>query len=663
MAEVLSFAGDHAGDHVDALEIGTTDELGFVKGDFTVEAWVQLGVEQVDDPAHLDLAILGTDFDAPDGLVHRSLHLVTRNRFPYFGFWGADTHGSRQLRVGRWYHVAARYAGGTQTLFVNGRPDAFNTELPPFVGAGKTVRVGVASGRRDFSWDTSTDSFVGRISEVRIWARGVGDDQIARRWSVRLTGDEDGLVAYYPLDEGRGAPRNRVDGRRATVVGSPSWGADAAFPVVGSEAAPAWWFDGRSSGIQVDGSRGVLQDPSHPFAVEAWVRPTQRQVEIWRNPVVGQHGPATGWELRGGTAGATMMVTVGRRHIEAVSEQPLVADTWQHVLGAFDGRTVAVYVNGFRAAEVPAAGPLTPFNGPIGIGANRPFGRHYEGSIAGVRIWSGERLDLEQIRSRIFDRADTNDPTLRASYPLVGSEPIAPPLDATAVTTVKVVPPPIVGAPDAMVIIEEPAAAAPTTPTVPTLVQLQRELDRLRADNARLEQARARLEHMVAERDELVEQLRSVGNLATNETTFDVFLQGMQERIQTARTNLAAEGGPYRLGRVTVQAKVLPGAKGDSIIFPKPGEVDGSALSTFEFEFDPTPAPESAPTVVAVPDVLGYTEAKARRVLTAAGFSAEVNYEAVSNAGDVDRVVSQHPAGSQQAEPASGVMIFIGKAS
>ena len=51
---------------------------------------------------------------------------------------------------------------------------------------------------------TSEYFYNGIISEVRIWNRALTEEEIKDRINKKLTGEEEGLVAYYPMAEGEG---------------------------------------------------------------------------------------------------------------------------------------------------------------------------------------------------------------------------------------------------------------------------------------------------------------------------------------------------------------------------------------------------------------------------------------------------------------------------
>ena len=62
-----------------------------------------------------------------------------------------------------------------------------------------------------YTTDTSKPQFQGYLDEIRIFSRSLSDDEIIRNADHTLAGNEDGLVAYIPLDEGIQALRKAYD--------------------------------------------------------------------------------------------------------------------------------------------------------------------------------------------------------------------------------------------------------------------------------------------------------------------------------------------------------------------------------------------------------------------------------------------------------------------
>jgi len=106
--------------------------------------------------------------------------------------------------VNVWTHVAVTYNAATNTmrLYKNGVQVAVNTSSP--ANSGGITAIGKHYG--------GGCNFHGQIDEVRIWnyARSAAD--LAANMGTTLNGNESGLTAYYPMEEGSGSGTADVTG-------------------------------------------------------------------------------------------------------------------------------------------------------------------------------------------------------------------------------------------------------------------------------------------------------------------------------------------------------------------------------------------------------------------------------------------------------------------
>ncbi len=116
----------------------------------------------------------------------------------------------------RWVHFAIVHDGSTQTVFVNGEQTASvtqNLEMSP----DGTFKIG---GRNSAKY-----TLHGLVDNIRIWDRARSQKEIETLRKARLSGDEPGLVGYWPLDEGSGGTvRNVVGTEKGQLHGDPEWG-------------------------------------------------------------------------------------------------------------------------------------------------------------------------------------------------------------------------------------------------------------------------------------------------------------------------------------------------------------------------------------------------------------------------------------------------------
>jgi hypothetical protein len=159
-------------------------------------------------------------------------------------------------------------------------------------------------------------------------------------------------------------------------------GADGAKVNVGCArdgSASAGSFDG---GARVD----VPDRPAFHFAtamtMAAWVKPSQLA------------GPQTLFNKWYGPDSYMLLLQDGNYYFGILLSDgtpldiylPAVANRWAHVVGVFDGVSMAVYVDGYQASR-PARGTLTDSARPIEMGSH-PIWNGYSGLIYEARLYN-----------------------------------------------------------------------------------------------------------------------------------------------------------------------------------------------------------------------------------------------------------------------------------
>lgn len=133
--------------------------------DFTVAAWIKIKAYL---PNKSDYCILGTKNNS----YQQGIHLLIRDRKPYFGFYNNDLQGKTIIEAGQWYYMVWRYnkLSGEQAIFVNGKLDSRSLGHPAYKGRDN-LYIGVAG----FSWSSNMN---GAIDNLSIWSRALGEDEI-----------------------------------------------------------------------------------------------------------------------------------------------------------------------------------------------------------------------------------------------------------------------------------------------------------------------------------------------------------------------------------------------------------------------------------------------------------------------------------------------------
>ena len=102
-----------------------------------------------------------------------------------------------ELEAG-WHHFATVFDGNSQTLFIDGKKETSLENCPS--GCSLLEGAGFYLGAQD----SNADFFLGRMDEVRVWDSAKIDKYIEQSYSRKIPTNEEGLIAYWNMDEGLG---------------------------------------------------------------------------------------------------------------------------------------------------------------------------------------------------------------------------------------------------------------------------------------------------------------------------------------------------------------------------------------------------------------------------------------------------------------------------
>lgn len=133
--------------------------------DFSVAAWIKIKEFL---PDKRDYCVIGTMSNS----YQQGIHLLIRNRKPYFGFYNNDLQGKTVLEAGVWYHLVWRYnkLNGEQAIYLNGKLDSRSLGHPAYKGRGN-LYIGIAGFNK-------TSNMNGAIDNLSIWSRPLGEEEI-----------------------------------------------------------------------------------------------------------------------------------------------------------------------------------------------------------------------------------------------------------------------------------------------------------------------------------------------------------------------------------------------------------------------------------------------------------------------------------------------------
>ncbi|MCL4706969.1 hypothetical protein KJ068_17510 [bacterium] len=234
----------------DVVLVPNVSALNFDSGlKFTIEAWVKMdgltisgvsgtvvakGFGSAGEQYALDVLSGSTRFYVFDGSTNLAIISIP------------------EITVAEgWVHLAAVFdvSQNLMQLYKNGALAGSTTPLASLISTTEPVSIG--SKKSDSFSTTYTETFNGKIDEVRIWnvARSAAD--ISGKMSCELTGTEAGLVAYYKFNQGLAGASNAGETTLIDAAGGDNNGTLNNFALTGTTsnwAAPGGVQSGTTCG-------------------------------------------------------------------------------------------------------------------------------------------------------------------------------------------------------------------------------------------------------------------------------------------------------------------------------------------------------------------------------------------------------------------------------
>ena len=196
---------------------------------------------------------------------------------------------------------------------------------------------------------------------------------------------EEGLVAYWPFDEGTGKAAADVtgNGHDGKFAGAPKW--------VDGKFGTALEFDGEEDHVVVSDDAELAIEENITFM--AWFSPsdvlTSRRLMVKNNSifVIFDFGDKNSIDF---------LVKPDNTFAESTTTDWKIGE-WYHFAGTFDGKTMKVYVNGKLEGDVANNVPIAPSNLELWIGGD-DFGRptdFFPGVIDEVRLYEKTLTEAE----------------------------------------------------------------------------------------------------------------------------------------------------------------------------------------------------------------------------------------------------------------------------
>lgn len=184
LSNAAAYRVSHFDGENDYLNCGSG--INLANQSFTIEFWAKRGNTSGD---HQFIVAQGTNG------TNKGLHAGFRqnNRFT-FAFYSNDLDTPKTYTNQEWHHWSCTYnsANGERIIYCDGKQVAGQIPRDQYQGNGS-----LSIGQR---YDGAY-KFTGEVAEVRIWNYARSGFEVQLNYKKRLTGEEPGLLAYYPLNQ------------------------------------------------------------------------------------------------------------------------------------------------------------------------------------------------------------------------------------------------------------------------------------------------------------------------------------------------------------------------------------------------------------------------------------------------------------------------------
>jgi len=245
------------------------------------------------------------------------------------------------------------------------------------------IGLGSGAGRIEFD-DQTTD-------EVNILNANVGIGTSTPASALDVNGViENGLVAYFPMDEGSGTTINdrSINSRTGTLYDSTAGNGDG--------NTPASWVTGKSNkGLDFDGTDDYGQattltglQMTADISVEAWIKVDQ----LRQQGFLGRWGGTYSYLFSMPSTAGTVQLRIsndGSNIVDMTSTSALTVGVWYHIVAVKSGTNGYIYINGVQDKSIsnyPAA--INAGVSYLVIGQWGSFGLPMDGQMDEVKIYN-----------------------------------------------------------------------------------------------------------------------------------------------------------------------------------------------------------------------------------------------------------------------------------
>ncbi len=402
----------------------------YLPGDWSIEAWF---VSPLPEAGEWNTLCRGQQKDH---------HIIVRNRkqlgiFLNDGVLGQNFYESgfnlETLPLG-WHHFAAVGKGETTLFYIDGQrvgDTKAKAVADAQIALDKAPNDANAKKKLDdikkASLKSQSDVYTignyggqpfGKLAEVRIWGLALNDDEVAVNSKTLLSGNEPGLLAYYPFNEARGETvRDQTGNGHEGVASAANWWACNA--PIGNPGTTVLKFDGVNDHVSLP---PMNPDFSKGITVELWVwydsfASWSRLIDLGTGP-----GPDNILLANALTSNKLSFQVLKNGVFQAIeAEGVLELGKWMHLAATIDASgNACLYKNGklIQTARVQLPNTLMRTSNYIGR-SNWTNDGYFNGKASDLRFWTVARSPAD-IQASMYNRLSGKEANLVAYYPLNG---------------------------------------------------------------------------------------------------------------------------------------------------------------------------------------------------------------------------------------------------
>ncbi|NUM44065.1 MAG: RICIN domain-containing protein [Anaerolineales bacterium] len=268
---------------------------------------------------------------------------------------------------------------------------------------------GITSAVLDGSWE-------GMLAELRIWNVALGAREIEANSHLSLSGNEPGLVAYYPISEATGNEARDKTGYNPSITGVSDKWVPCTVPLTSPQAMT---FNGTDSYIQLP---TMNPDFSQGLTIESWV--FYKSIKKWARILDCGNGENCDNFLFANydiTPALRFYISKGQnaQFIDTKSEANPVVEPgkWMHLVATVDSLGQAkIYKNGqeIGAGRVELPNNINRTKNYIGK-SNWSADEYFDGQMRDVRLWNRAKT-ANEIKANMNKILTGNEPGLVANW-------------------------------------------------------------------------------------------------------------------------------------------------------------------------------------------------------------------------------------------------------